>query len=102
MAGRIALAEISAMNAMTDDVDDARFAAVLARDAAPACGAFLYAVTTQGIYCRPGCPSPPPLRRHTRFFADAPVADLQIDNLPPAPAGSRISGVDVVIRLRRG
>ena len=75
MAGRIALAEISAMNAMTDDVDDARFAAVLARDAAPACGAFLYAVTTQGIYCRPGCPSPPPLRRHTRFFADAPVAE---------------------------
>ena len=37
----------------------------------------------------------------TGTFADAPVADLQIDNLPPAPAGSRISGVDVVIRLRR-
>jgi AraC family transcriptional regulator of adaptative response/methylated-DNA-[protein]-cysteine methyltransferase len=75
MAGRIALAEISAMNAMTDDVDDARFAAVLARNAAPACGAFLYAVTTQGIYCRPGCPSPPPLRRHTLFFADPPAAE---------------------------
>jgi AraC family transcriptional regulator of adaptative response/methylated-DNA-[protein]-cysteine methyltransferase len=75
MAGRIALAEISAMNAMTDDVDDARFAAVLARNAAPACGAFLYAVTTQGIYCRSGCPSPPPLRRHVRFFADPPAAE---------------------------
>ncbi len=32
-------------------------------------GDFLYAVTTMGIYCRPGCPSPPPLRKNVRFFA---------------------------------
>ena len=31
-------------------------------------GGFVYAVTTMGIYCRPGCPSPRPLRRNVRFF----------------------------------
>ena len=29
---------------------------------------FLYAVTTMGVYCRPACPSPRPLRKNTRFF----------------------------------
>jgi AraC family transcriptional regulator of adaptative response/methylated-DNA-[protein]-cysteine methyltransferase len=29
---------------------------------------FLYAVTTMGVYCRPGCPSPRPLRKNVRFF----------------------------------
>jgi AraC family transcriptional regulator of adaptative response/methylated-DNA-[protein]-cysteine methyltransferase len=29
---------------------------------------FLYAVTTMGVYCRPTCPSPRPLRKNTRFF----------------------------------
>ncbi len=56
-------------------LDDRRWAALLARQAAPDCGAFLYAVTTQGVYCRPGCPSRPPLRRNARFFADAPAAE---------------------------
>jgi AraC family transcriptional regulator of adaptative response/methylated-DNA-[protein]-cysteine methyltransferase len=32
-------------------------------------GEFRYAVTTMGIYCRPGCPSPRPLRKNVRFFA---------------------------------
>jgi AraC family transcriptional regulator, regulatory protein of adaptative response / methylated-DNA-[protein]-cysteine methyltransferase len=36
---------------------------------------FLYAVTTQGVYCRPGCPSRPPLRHNARFYADAPAAE---------------------------
>ena len=31
-------------------------------------GDFLYAVTTMGVYCRPGCPSPPPLRKNVRYF----------------------------------
>lgn len=31
-------------------------------------GEFRYAVTTMGVYCRPGCPSPRPLRKHVRFF----------------------------------
>ena len=38
-------------------------------------GEFLYAVTTMGVYCRPGCPSPRPLRRNVRFFTDAAVAE---------------------------
>ncbi len=31
-------------------------------------GDFLYAVTTMGVFCRPGCPSPRPLRKNVRFF----------------------------------
>ena len=30
--------------------------------------AFLYAVATMGVYCRPNCPSPRPLRKNVRFF----------------------------------
>ncbi len=62
-------------NLLPADPDAPRWEAVLARDAAPACGAFLYGVTTQGVYCRPGCPSRAPLRRNTRFFADAAAAE---------------------------
>lgn len=65
---------------MPDDLhipslDDARWAAVLARDPSPATGPFLYAVTTQGVFCRPGCPSRTPLRRNTRFFCDVAAAE---------------------------
>ncbi|WP_246504158.1 bifunctional DNA-binding transcriptional regulator/O6-methylguanine-DNA methyltransferase Ada [Plastoroseomonas arctica] len=35
----------------------------------------LYAVTTQGVFCRTGCPSRPPLRGNTRFFADVASAE---------------------------
>ena len=63
---------------MPDDaplsLDDRRWSALLARDAAPPCGPFLYAVVTQGVFCWPGCPSRPPLRRNARFFADAGAA----------------------------
>ncbi len=44
---------------------------VLARD--PRAN-FVYAVTTTGIFCRPGCPSRRPAREHVRFFADAQAA----------------------------
>ena len=40
-------------------------------------GSFWYAVVTMGVYCRPGCPSPRPLRKNVRFFesvVDAEVA----------------------------
>ncbi len=37
--------------------------------------AFLYAVTTMGVYCRPGCPSPRPLRKNVRFFRSVPEAE---------------------------
>ena len=38
-------------------------------------GDFLYAVTTMGIYCRPGCPSPLPRCENVRFFADCAAAE---------------------------
>jgi AraC family transcriptional regulator, regulatory protein of adaptative response / methylated-DNA-[protein]-cysteine methyltransferase len=38
-------------------------------------GDFLYAVTTMGVYCRPGCPSPRPLRKNVRFFRGPPEAE---------------------------
>ena len=38
-------------------------------------GDFLYAVTTMGIYCRPGCPSPRPLRKNVRFFRTVDEAE---------------------------
>lgn len=59
------------------DPEALRWQAVLDRDAAPACGPFLYAVTTQGVYCRPGCPARAPLRRNVRFYADAAAAEAE-------------------------
>jgi AraC family transcriptional regulator of adaptative response/methylated-DNA-[protein]-cysteine methyltransferase len=38
-------------------------------------GEFLYAVTTMGVYCRPVCPSPRPLRKNVRFFASPTQAE---------------------------
>ena len=38
-------------------------------------GDFRYAVTTMGVYCRPGCPSPRPLRKNVRFFPDNRTAE---------------------------
>lgn len=60
---------------MTMDPDALRWQAVLDREAAPPCGPFLYAVTTQGVFCRPGCPSRAPLRRNVRFFPDVAGAE---------------------------
>jgi len=37
-------------------------------------GAFLYAVTTTGVFCRPDCGSRRPLRENVRFFANADEA----------------------------
>jgi len=54
--------------------DDARWRAVLARDAAQD-GAFVYAVRTTGVYCRPSCPARHARRENVRFFADGPAAE---------------------------
>jgi AraC family transcriptional regulator of adaptative response/methylated-DNA-[protein]-cysteine methyltransferase len=48
--------------------------ATVSRDAA-ADGRFVYAVVTTGIYCRPSCPTPTPLRRNVRFFAASAGAE---------------------------
>jgi AraC family transcriptional regulator of adaptative response/methylated-DNA-[protein]-cysteine methyltransferase len=50
------------------------WSAVVCRDAA-AEGRFVYAVVTTGIYCRPSCPTPTPLRHNVRFFSDPPAAE---------------------------
>ncbi|WP_299438430.1 bifunctional DNA-binding transcriptional regulator/O6-methylguanine-DNA methyltransferase Ada [uncultured Rhodospira sp.] len=53
-----------------DDGDTARWRAVVERR--PSAGsAFVYAVTTTGVYCRPGCPSRRPNRDNVVFF-DSP------------------------------
>jgi len=48
-------------------IDDARWQAVLGREAALD-GAFVYAVRSTGIYCRPSCPSKRPKRRQVAFY----------------------------------
>ena len=60
------------MNIMIDlHSEDLRWSTVL--DRGP--GNFLYAVTTMGVFCKPGCPSPRPLRRNVRFFEAVPEAE---------------------------
>jgi AraC family transcriptional regulator, regulatory protein of adaptative response / methylated-DNA-[protein]-cysteine methyltransferase len=54
--------------------DDARWQAVLARDAR-ADGAFVYAVRSTGIYCRPSCASRRPRPAQVAFFADGAAAE---------------------------
>ncbi len=51
-------------------LDDARWGAVLARDAAFD-GYFYYSVETTGIYCRPSCAARRPKRIHVRFHHTA-------------------------------
>jgi AraC family transcriptional regulator of adaptative response/methylated-DNA-[protein]-cysteine methyltransferase len=52
---------------VTEVADDLRWEAVLHRDELLD-GAFVYAVASTGVYCRPSCPSRRPLRARVRFF----------------------------------
>ncbi|WP_232314835.1 bifunctional DNA-binding transcriptional regulator/O6-methylguanine-DNA methyltransferase Ada [Oceanibaculum pacificum] len=54
--------------------DDAAWRQVLDRDPAAA-GAFVYAVTSTHIYCRPTCPSRRPRRENVRFYAVPEAAE---------------------------
>jgi AraC family transcriptional regulator of adaptative response/methylated-DNA-[protein]-cysteine methyltransferase len=54
--------------------NDPRWAAVLARDWR-ADGAFFYAVTSTGVFCRPTCPSRRPRRDRVRFFDTTAAAE---------------------------
>ena len=74
MASRRAPAQIMTMNdsLMIDRMpDELLWQTVLTRQA----GNFLYAVTTMGVYCRPGCPSPLPLRKNVRYFRSPEQAE---------------------------
>jgi AraC family transcriptional regulator, regulatory protein of adaptative response / methylated-DNA-[protein]-cysteine methyltransferase len=61
---------VAILHDMTDT--DRLWEQVLGRQAS---ADFLYAVTTMGVYCRPSCPSPRPLRRNVRFFPSVPEAE---------------------------
>lgn len=54
---------------------DRAWDAVASRDS-KAAGAFVYAVRSTGVYCRPGCPSRRPRRENTLFFATPDDAKL--------------------------
>jgi AraC family transcriptional regulator of adaptative response/methylated-DNA-[protein]-cysteine methyltransferase len=54
-------------------LDDTRWNLVAQRQPAD----FLYGVTTMGIYCRPGCPSPRPRRENVRYFAGTAEAEAE-------------------------
>ena len=56
------------------ELDDGRWAAVVARDARRD-GDFYYCVETTGVYCRPSCPSRPAKRANVRFCATAAEAE---------------------------
>lgn len=60
--------------AKSSPIDEARWQAVLARDAS-ADGSFLYSVATTGVYCRPSCPARKPLRKNVRFYATCAEAE---------------------------
>ena len=53
--------------ALHQPIDSTRWNAVVARDRSAA-GAFVYAVRSTGVYCRPGCASRRPRRDRVTFF----------------------------------
>lgn len=57
-----------------DARDDARWRAVMHRDAS-ADGAFVYAVRTTGVYCRPGCAARLPRRENVSFHENCEAAE---------------------------
>jgi AraC family transcriptional regulator of adaptative response/methylated-DNA-[protein]-cysteine methyltransferase len=57
----------SRSEAQSEKVDDPRWKAVLARDAAHD-GKFVFAVSSTGVYCRPSCAARRPRRENVQFF----------------------------------
>lgn len=55
--------------------DDARLAAIRRRDPA-ADGAFVYAVRTTGVYCRPSCAARPARRENISFYPTCAKAEM--------------------------
>ena len=55
-------------------VDEGRWNAVMARDAARD-GEFVFAVSSTGVYCRPSCPARRPRRGNVRFFSGPEQAE---------------------------
>jgi AraC family transcriptional regulator of adaptative response/methylated-DNA-[protein]-cysteine methyltransferase len=79
--------------------DDAKWTAVLDRDARSD-GAFVYAVRTTGVYCRPSCPSRRPHRENVAFFGTADDAEGAAFR-PCRRCRPRTSGNPTVLAVRR-
>ena len=77
-------------------LDDIRWDLVARRQPAD----FLYAVTTMGIFCRPGCPSPAPKRSNVRFYPG--VAEAEAGGFRACkrcdPKGERAGIAQAVVR----
>jgi AraC family transcriptional regulator of adaptative response/methylated-DNA-[protein]-cysteine methyltransferase len=74
MAAAAASAQIAGMEQTHEThliPDDLLWDKVIRREG----GEFFYAVVTMGVFCRPGCPSPRPLRKNVRFFATVQEAE---------------------------
>ena len=73
---RMATNAILSETAMTksNPIDARRWQAVTARDSALD-GAFVFAVSSTGIFCRPSCPSKRPRRENVSFFERAREAE---------------------------
>lgn len=84
--------------------DGARWAAVQSRDRS-ADGAFVYAVRSTGIYCRPSCPSRKPDRKQVLFFPLPEAAEHQgfraCRRCRPRAAHVRDPRVEAVARVCR-
>lgn len=98
--------------ASPERLDEAAWEAVRRRDASMT-GRFVFGVTTTGIYCQPGCPSPRPRREHVRFFGtptdarqagfracrrcrpDGPPAPVPRDSAPRADSPARLHTDDL-------
>ena len=75
MATMIAVADAMTVRGVNAGFDaDEAWQRVLARDA-DADGAFVYAVASTGIYCRPSCASKRPARENVRFFRQVDEAE---------------------------
>src|ERR1700691_3662704 len=83
---------------------EALWHAVQSRDRA-ADGAFVYAVRSTGIYCRPSCPSRKPRREQVVFFSLPQAAELEgfrpCRRCRPRVARIRDSRIEAVARICR-
>lgn len=86
-------------------LDEARWRAVLGRDAA-ADGQFVLAVKTTGIYCRPVCPARRPKRENVEFFSTCGEAEgagyracLRCRPTGAPPADERLAKIQRACRL---
>src|SRR5438094_4151680 len=84
---------------VSDLTVERRWRIVLARDRRYD-GAFVYAVQSTGIYCRPSCPSRRPRRAHVAFFPGPEAAELAgfrpCRRCRPGEAAAAVPGVPLV------